>query len=43
MFKFSKLAKTLLAAGFIFTTGIMTGCGSDSAISNSKLELWGCW
>lgn len=39
MFKFSKLAKSVMAAGIIFTTGIMAGCGGDSAVSNTKLEL----
>lgn len=39
MFKFSKLAKTVMAAGIIFTTGIMSGCRGDSPILNSKLEL----
>lgn len=39
MFKFSKLAKSVMAAGIIFTTGIMVGCGGDSAVLNTKLEL----
>lgn len=39
MFKFSKLAKSVMAAGIIFTTGIMAGCGGDSAVLNTKLEL----
>lgn len=39
MFKFSKLAESVMAAGIIFTTGIMAGCGGDSAVLNTKLEL----
>ena len=39
MFKFSKLAKSVMAAGIIFTAGIMAGCGGDSAVLNTKLEL----
>ena len=39
MFKFSKLAKSIIAAGFLFSMGIMAGYGDNSAISNSKPEL----
>lgn len=39
MFKFSKFAKSVMAAGIIFTTGIMAGCGGDSAVLNTKLEF----
>ena len=40
MFKLSKLAKTLIATGFILTTGIFSGCGNDSTSnSNDKPEF----
>ncbi len=31
MFNFSKVARAIVAAGFIFSTGIITGCGDDSS------------
>lgn len=39
MFKFTKLAKALIATGFLFSMEIMAGCGGDPAISNTKPEL----
>ena len=39
MFKFKKWAKVFLAAGLIFSAGIMSGCGSDSASNSGKKEF----
>ncbi len=39
MFKLSKMARTIFAAGFIFSAGIMTGCGGEDSNSQAKLEI----
>ena len=39
MFKLSKKIRSLIIAGFIFSAGIMSGCGSDSASTSSATEF----
>ncbi len=39
MFKFSKVACSIIAAGFIFSTGIMAGCGGDNSNVQDKQEF----
>lgn len=39
MFSFSKKVRAMLAAGVIFSAGIISGCGDDSAASKNELEL----
>ncbi|MBR1487147.1 MAG: sulfate ABC transporter substrate-binding protein [Synergistaceae bacterium] len=39
MFKFSKKFSALVAAGFIFSAGIFSGCGNDSASTETKKEF----
>lgn len=39
MFKFSKKISALVAAGFIFSAGIFSGCGNDSASTETKKEF----
>lgn len=41
MFKFSKLVKSIVTAGFIFSMGLMSGCGGENSagISQSKAEF----
>lgn len=39
MFKFSKKISALIAAGFIFSAGIFSGCGNDSASTETKKEF----
>ena len=39
MFKFKRLAKVFLTAGLIFSSGIIFGCGSDSASNSDKKEF----
>ena len=39
MFRFSKKIRALIAAGFIFSAGIMNGCGSDSASDTGATEF----
>ena len=39
MFKFKNWAKVFLTAGLIFSTGIISGCGSDSASNSVKKEF----
>ena len=40
MLKLSKAVRSMIAAGFILATGLMSGCGgSDTASTSSKQEL----